>query len=113
MITIHRGTNKEVVISLCDDSGKDYKLSETEHLVFGVKDNVYNDKYLLSKVIKSNQFVEAQKGYLLEITPEDTKNLSFGQYVYDVGLQKENGEFHIVVPCSTFTVAETVTERVV
>lgn len=113
MITIRKGTNKEVVISLQDDTGREYTLSENEHLIFGVKENVYADKYLISKIIKNDAFNTTQGGYLLEIAPEDTENLSFGQYVYDVGLQKGNGEFHIVVPCDAFIVAETVTERVI
>ena len=112
MITIHRGTNKELIISLCDDAENEYKLSDTESLIFGVKDNVKND-YIFSKVIQKDSFNATQGGYLLELKPEDTQNMAFGDYVYDIGLQKDNGEFHIVVPCNAFVVADTVTERMI
>jgi hypothetical protein len=112
MITIHRGTNKELVISLKDDANNEYKLSDTENLIFGVKDNVKNN-YIFSKVIQNDSFNATQGGYLLELKPEDTQNMAFGQYVYDIGLQKDNGEFYIVVPCNAFIVAETVTERMI
>ena len=112
-IEVHRGTNKEIVVSLCDDTGKEYKMSETESLVFGVKKDVFVDEYILSKVIPSDKFIAEQNGYLLEIKPEDTENILFGQYYYDIGLQKENGEFYIVVPCDLFEVVNTITKRVV
>lgn len=110
MITIKRGTTNEFVIALVDETGAEYKLEKDDTLILGVKESSLQKDYILSK--KITDYNAEQGGYLVVITPEDTEKLSFGSYVYDVGLQKAEGEFHIVCPKDGFIIEETVTKRV-
>ena len=111
MITIRRGTTNKFVIELVDAEGNAYSIAESDNLIFGVKKNVRQKEYILSKTVNSGDYDELQGGYVVSLVPDDTENLEFDDYVYDVGLQKSSGEFYIVCPCDTFTIADTVTER--
>ena len=111
MITIRRGTTNEFVVALTDESGNAYSLGEKDALIFGVKKKVKQDDYILSKTVGTDAYDELKGGYVVSLVPDDTQELAFGDYVYDVGLQKETGEFYIVCPCDTFTISDTVTER--
>lgn len=112
MITIKSGTTAEFVIALTDSEGNEYKIFDADTLIFGVKANVNAREYILSVNIYSSDYNATQGGYLVHLTPEDTANIIFGDYVYDVGLQKANGEFYIVCPCDVFIVENTVTKKV-
>ena len=110
MITIRRGTTNEFVIVLTDEEGNAYLISGTDTLIFGVKKNIRQQEYIFSKTLASTNYDELKGGYVVSLSPKDTQDLDFDDYVYDVGLQKSSGEFYIVCPCDTFTIANTVTE---
>lgn len=44
----------------------------------------------------------------LAIKPEDTKNLAFGKYVYDIELTKANGEVDTFITKAVFKITEEV-----
>lgn len=110
MIEIRRGTTNEFVIALTDEEGKPYSLSDADTLIFGIKRNVRQASPVFSKSFAD--YDELRGGYVIGLTPEDTQDLDFGNYVYDIGLQKSTGEFYIVCPCDTLIIADTVTEKV-
>lgn len=111
MITIRRGTTNEFVVALTDENGSAYSISEDDKLIFGVKKTIKQNDYIFSKTVEASAYDELKGGYVVSLIPEDTQELAFGDYVYDVGLQTAEGEFYIVCPCDTFTIADTVTER--
>lgn len=88
----------------CEDSNKDvipYEIADTDTLTLSVKKNVKDFKPLFQKVITgSDKF---------HIKPEDTANLDFGKYRYDVQLNKSNSDVHTVVPTSVFEILQEVT----
>lgn len=112
MIEIRRGTTKEIVIALAYETGSEYKIEDTDTLIFGVKTSVNQKEYIFSRTVDKTAYSAQNGGYLIQIQPEDTANMLFGDFVYDVGLQKQNGEFHIVCPCDLFKVSAAVTKRV-
>ena len=112
MIEIKRGTTEEFVIDLENESGERYVIGDGDTLVFGVKKSAKQDYYNLSKTITADSYSEAKGGHVVSIAPSDTQDLSFGSYVYDVGLQTSSGDFYIVCPFDTFVIADTVTKKV-
>ena len=44
----------------------------------------------------------------IRISPDDTKNLEYGQYVYDVQVTMANGDVATVIPPTTFNILEEV-----
>ena len=111
MISVRRGTTKEFVIALTDESGNEYKIDAADRILFGVKQSANAKDYVIAISVGNDAYMDTQSGYLITLLPEHTEKLPFGEYVYDAGLLKESGEFYPVCPCDTFEVATMVTER--
>lgn len=97
-IKITRGDSAEFDISISDASGQPYELQEGDTVEFTVKENVYSNKALIHKT-----------GTQVIITPEDTKNLSYKRYVYDIQVTLADGTVDTIIPPSTFEVLSEVT----
>lgn len=82
-----------------DGSKTEYEVQAGDTIRFAMKKKL-SDSYevLLVKDVDPNTFK-------MKLNPEDTKNLSFGQYVYDVQLTKASGEVDTYIP----SVGETAT----
>lgn len=113
MLSIRRGTTVDLAIGLKDVSGSEYNIAESDKLIFGVKSSVDSSEYILSKEVTPESYNENSGRYVLNLKPEDTAELPFGKYVYDVGLQTATGDFYIVCPCDTFVVSDVVTKKVI
>ena len=48
-------------------------------------------------------------GEVLHIKPEDTKEMAFGKYVYDVQLTTADGDVYTIIPPATFDLQKEVT----
>ena len=48
-------------------------------------------------------------GAAIHIRPEDTKELSFGKYLYDIQLTTADGDIYTVIPPTTFEILKEVT----
>lgn len=105
-ITVTRGRSKAFKLYLTDESGNAYTLSNGEKLLFGVKAKPEDEALLIQKTI-----TECENGVsVVAFTPNDTINLKFGRYVYDIS--HENGEnLYDVVKTSPFVIAPNVTKR--
>lgn len=109
-ISIVRGTTNVFQIAVQDSSGSPYLLGEGETLIFGVKPKAGDVDYSIHKVLTSDNLLN--DAYLVRINPEDTEDLSYGRYCYDVGLQRGT-DYYMVLPCSDFNIEHNITERVV
>lgn len=84
MITLTRGDTLRVKIQIMDETGEEYTPSENDKIRFAMKKR-YKDETCLIKKDIDPQFL------LLELKPEDTKELAFGkEYVYDIQLTQED-----------------------
>ena len=97
-IKLIRGDTAFFNIEIVNEVGEVYELQETDKLVFTVKASVYDEDVLIQKDIRRNIIIDH----------DDTKNLSYGDYVYDVQLTKENGEVSTVIPPTKFSILEEV-----
>lgn len=101
-IYLTRGDSAYLKISL-NRNGKFFQPQEGDKLEFSVKKDTTDEDYVVHKEFAANQaFV---------INPEDTKELQFGKYVYDVQLTTANGEIYTVVEPSLFYIKEEVTNE--
>ena len=48
-------------------------------------------------------------GEVFHIKPEDTKEMAFGKYVYDVQLTMADGDVYTIIPLATFDLQKEVT----
>lgn len=102
-ITLTRGDNAELAVSLSDEAGNLYELQPGDTLTFSMKKDITDDELALEKEITS--------GNVFVFVPSDTANLPFGKYLYDIQLNTVGGEVYTVVPPSNFVVGEEITAK--
>lgn len=83
-ITLTRGDSFFAQLALTDSSGNPYVPQAGDHIRFAMKKGYGNDPPLILKEIPKNTMV-------LELLPEDTKNLEYGTYNYDIELTTAMG----------------------
>lgn len=86
-------------------AGKMYEIADDDTVFMtvrmGVKKSADDNSFLFQKrVVGSNVF---------HIAPEDTADLSYGDYHYDVELHTADGEVYTVIDDKTFTLLKEVT----
>lgn len=109
-IEIIRGTTNTFDIALKDEAGEFYTLKAGEVLRFGVKVRANLTEYKLTKELTAENINEAGDAYVLTLRPEDTADMAFMRYCYDVGLQS-GADYFNVIPCSDFVVHHNITCR--
>lgn len=94
-IYLTRGDTAYLEIELEDDE----KFNAGDKIVLSIKRSLTNDaQYVLQKEVNVNNEVES---VTIKIEPEDTTNISYGLYYYDVQLTRSNGDvFTIITPDS-------------
>jgi hypothetical protein len=100
-----RGDSESIRVSLTNKDNTPLPLVEGDKVYFTVKINVHSDEKKIQKIISS--FTEGVA--IINIAPADTKNLIFGDYVYDVQINRADGRVTTVVPPSKFSICEEVT----
>lgn len=102
-ITLTRGDTFKAQISMTDKDGNPYEPKEGDAVRFAMKKS-YNDpddKVLIVKNIPIDTLI-------LTLDPEDTKELPFGQYVYDIQLTTAAGEIDTFITKASLTLTEEV-----
>lgn len=97
-IQLTRGDSAEFDIAVTDASGNPYELQDGDEIKFTVKRSVYDKNALIQKT-----------GSRIRINPEDTAELSYKKYVYDVQVTMADGTVDTIIPPSTFEVLGEVT----
>ena len=102
-ITLTRGDTFKAQISLTDAEGNPYVPQEGDSIRFAVKKD-YKDpdrKVLIVKEVPLDTMI-------LTLDPEDTKEMDFGEYVYDIQLTNSAGEVDTFIDKSIFILTEEV-----
>ncbi len=89
-----RGDTGRFLISLKDESGEKVEGYEA---YFSVKKTLKDEEYLFQ--------VEVIDGVVV-ITPEMTKDLPFGDFVYDIEVHLKNGEVQTIGPAAYHLMAD-------
>lgn len=99
-IWLTRGDSAFLQLTIMNEDGTPYEMQDGDIVLFTVKRSV-NDKDLL--------FQKRMDNGVVEITPEDTENLAYGDYVYDCQLKTFEGIVQTFITPSQFRVLEEVT----
>lgn len=81
------------------NGNENYQLQSGEKIILGIKASVLNTSYLLLKELTSADFDTENGGYIATLSTAET-NIDSGEYVYDVALQRSNGELEPIIGCS-------------
>lgn len=102
-ITLTRGDTLKFKLNLTDDNGDEYTRESGDTVKFGVKaDYGATTPFLIEKTINSNQAL------VVHITPNDTKNLEYGTYVWDCQITFADGSVNTFITKGKFKVTEEV-----
>lgn len=98
-------------IRLNDGQGSSVLLTETDKIIFEVRNSPEREKgvLLIRKIM--THYDEVEGGYGFELTPEET-DIPVGIYYYGVGVQRENGEFYHVIPANEFIIKKSIPRKV-
>lgn len=101
-IQLTRGDTARLSVSILNDlTNSEYIIGEKDTLRLTVKKSVNDVTPVFQKVVKgSNQFY---------IEPSDTKDISFGRYLYDVELTTASEDVYTVIVPTTFEILKEVT----
>lgn len=91
-ISLTRGDTAKITLSLSTKASteEDYIPEEGDSIRFAMKRKVSDSSPVLTKEIPTDTM-------LLQIDPDDTKNLEFGSYVYDIQVTFADGTVDTVI----------------
>ena len=104
-ISMIRGDSQSIIVSVKDKDGNEVPLITGDIIYLTVKHSVNTEEKVLQKVV--TQFEDGNA--IIEITPDDTKDIPFKTYVYDIQLNRVDGTVSTIVPPSNFTIDREVT----
>lgn len=103
-ITMSRGDSVYITVNVYDSEGQEYLLKEGDKLYFSAKSKATDKNYAISPKV-----LGGDKGTTIEIEPEDTADLSFGTYLYDVQMITANGKCNTIIKPSKLIIEEVIT----
>ena len=82
--TIHltRGDSAVLLLTIRKDDESEYELQAGDSVLFTVKNSVYDTAIIVQKKLADG---------VIKLNPDDTKNLQYGTYYYDVELTQSDG----------------------
>lgn len=92
-IYLTRGDTFKAHLTITNPDGTEYTPVEGDTIRFALKENIEDEECLILREIPIDTM-------LLIIYPEDTKELEFGSYVYDIQLTKANGDVDTFITAS-------------
>ena len=92
-IFLTRGDTFKAQLTINYPDGSVYTPKEGDSIRFALKENIEDEECLILRDIPIDTM-------LLILYPEDTKELEFGNYVYDIQLTKANGDVDTFITAS-------------
>lgn len=102
-IGLTRGDTARLTITITNEAadGGAYEIQATDVLTLSLKKSVNDAEYAFQKRVEgTNAF---------KIEPQDTSELAFGKYRYDVQLTTVEGDVYTVIPPTVFEIMQEVT----
>ena len=100
-ITLTRGDTMAARVSITKSDGELYVPVEGDKIRFAMKEKYTDEEPLIVKDIPIDTME-------LLLNPEDTSNLNFGKYVYDIQLTKANGVVDTFITKAVIRITEEV-----
>lgn len=92
-IYLTRGDTFKAQLTICNPDGTKYTPIEGDTIRFALKENIEDAECLIYKDIPIDTMI-------LVIDPSDTKELEYGNYIYDIQLTKANGDVDTFITAS-------------
>ena len=99
-ISMTRGDSEVIKVTVKDALGNIIPLATGDTIHFTVRENVMNPTKIIEKII--TEFDDGKA--LININPQDTGNLEFTSYVYDIQLTREDGRVKTIITPADFTI---------
>lgn len=96
-ITLTKGDSARIGISITTKSGETYTPKTGDQIRFYLKRDIKASNVMLEKEIDISDM-------LLNLRPDDTKQLATGNYVYDIELTKTNGDVDTFINAAQLTI---------
>ena len=100
-ITMTRGDTLVVEVGILNPDGTPYVPAQADVVRFALKKDYSDETPILRKVLDNSDLK-------LTLQPSDTKELDFGNYVYDVELTKADGSVDTFICKARFVLSEEV-----
>ena len=100
-ITMTRGDTARISVFITDSEGDQYIPEEGDSIRFAAKQNYTDGTPLILIDVPTDSLV-------FTIQPDDTKNLAFGNYVYDIELTKVDGTVDTFITKAKLKITEEV-----
>ena len=102
-----RGDTQPIKFQIVDNENRVLKMEENEEIIFTMKKN-YNTKSTMLQKKLSDKSIKYDNGYYYMVFEhEDTANLKYGAYVYDIQIMSES--MVITAMLGTITLTQEVT----
>lgn len=99
-ISLTRGDTATFRLQIKNQDGTDYEIADDDQVLFTIKKATNTEEIIVQKSAINNRIV---------IMPEETSNLSYGTYYYDVELRRPDGFVATVIPPHALKLTEEVT----
>lgn len=86
-----RGDTKVFKFKLKDKNGENLRLSSSDNLFLTVKKNAKSKERIFQKTIGNGIELKDDGYYYVTIFPDDTNNLNYSQYGYDIEIKTSTG----------------------
>ena len=103
-VRLTRGDNADINVLITDLNGDTYSLQEGDKLLFTIKRNCKTAEIIIQKDISADQVISLEHN--------DTKDLDYGSYVFDVQCTLADGQVYTVIEPHPFIIEKEVTFNV-
>lgn len=86
-----RGDTQILKFKIVDNEGNECKASDTDKLYFTVKKSSVSKKIAFQKTLKNGIEYKDDGYYYVTINSEDTANLSYATYGFDIQIKTDSG----------------------
>lgn len=100
-IRMTRGDTVYLTVPITTASGEEYIVQSDDALTLSVKKSIYDAEYIFQKVVTGEN--------MFHIAPVDTASIEYGSYLYDIQLNKSNGDVYTIIDVSTLVIMSEVT----
>ena len=99
-VILTRGDNADIIVNITDGNGAPYTPVEGDVILFTMKRNCETSDIILQKTLINS---------VISLDHDDTKDLKYGRYYFDVQLTNVSGEVYTVITPHEFIIDKEVT----
>lgn len=99
-VILTRGDNADIIVNITDGNGDPYTPAEGDVILFTMKRNCETSDIILQKTLVNS---------VISLDHDDTKDLKYGKYYFDVQLTNVSGEVYTVITPHEFIIDKEVT----